>query len=761
MIENPKMIHIWSPGIREGSGGIQAFTRCFVQAVHEIYPQARLRMVLKNDAPGPDDPLRKLPVTFHTTQNIPRALRSLAYASLGVWLGLRHAPDLAMTTHVHYLPPMGILRRFRGTRCVSVLHGIDAWNLKGSSRIRALRLADDLIAVSRYTKIQVMELFGIKPDRIDVVPNTFDAARFAPGPKPPHLLARFGIRPHQPVILCVSRLARTEIYKGHRQALYALAQVRKDLPDVRYIIAGDGDDIGRLREVADVLQLSDSVTFAGYVPDDQLPDFYRLCDVFLMPSAKEGFGIVFLEAMAAGKPAIGGNRDGSMDALDDGRLGVLVDPFDSHQIAGAIKDVLLRRHPNHLIFDSEKLSHAVGKTFGYARFRDLLKKSLGNMGREQSVSPRPASLPRVIPVGTSAPAPRIVIITQLTSPYQVELFNTLAANESCRLEVIYLMSKYPERHWSRPGMAHIFTVLDEEHNNSRALTIALEADLVIFNNYISAFSFRALRERVRSGQPWVFWGERPGRFRLGAIGRWFRRLALMPLHRSRAPIWGIGKFGVDGYRAEFGDHHSYHDVPYFSDLSKFQPKPKVAGTNKVFLFSGALTHRKGADLVARAFAKIARNRRDVHLLIMGAGAMEAQMRADLSSVSGQVTWLGFRDWDELPESYNGADFLCAPSRHDGWGLAVIEGLASGLPVISTRHTGAALEFVEDGKNGWMCPVNDDEAVALAMTAAADLLPNEYDRMSSAARESVAHHTLEHGAALFYKASLEAIQSWRI
>ena len=99
-----------------------------------------------------------------------------------------------------------------------------------------------------------------------------------------------------------------------------------------------------LRSVAQTFDVAGRVIFAGKVPHEELPDYFRTADVFVMPSVKEGFGIVFLEAAACGLPVIGGNRDGSVDALADGVIGTLVDPEDPAMIAKAI-DSAFRSRP--------------------------------------------------------------------------------------------------------------------------------------------------------------------------------------------------------------------------------------------------------------------------------------------------------------------------------------------------------------------------------------------------------------------------------
>ena len=96
-----------------------------------------------------------------------------------------------------------------------------------------------------------------------------------------------------------------------------------------------------------------------------------------MPSKREGFGIVYIEALACGKPVLGGNRDGAIDALCHGELGVLVDPDDTHAIAKALIEILQKTYPNSLIYQPELLRQKAIATFGFDRFQQTLTHYLG------------------------------------------------------------------------------------------------------------------------------------------------------------------------------------------------------------------------------------------------------------------------------------------------------------------------------------------------------------------------------------------------
>ena len=347
---------------------------------------------------------------------------------------------------------------------------------------------------------------------------------------------------------------------------------------------------------------------------------------------------------------------------------------------------------------------------------------------------------------------KVFVLTDCPSPYQVELFNEIEARGESALEVGYLRSRDPNRKWKSSAIQHESIAL--ENGMSSAREAMRRADLVVFNYYMHSNAERLIDERAATGAPWCFWGERPGFHQAVWAGRLMRKWKLSKLHAAPVPIWGIGKFAVDGYRKEFGSQRAYFNFPYFSDLQRFSGFDREETAERVFLFSGSLIERKGVDLVARAFVRLAGEFDYVRLKIVGEGDLRRALVETLGPVKDRVEFVGFKDWDELPGEYARADVLCVPSRYDGWGLVVPEGLAAGLPVIATDRMGAALEFIESGRNGWLIRGGDDEALFGAMREAASM---RLDEMRDRARESVREHTLENGANRFVRFSSESCE----
>jgi phosphatidylinositol alpha-1,6-mannosyltransferase len=233
------------------------------------------------------------------------------------------------------------LRRWLRLPFVVYAHGneiLDAMDSEWQTPRQALLQADRVLACSQFT-LDLVKKVGVDPERAVIVHPGCDANRFRP--IQPNETLREKIlerRCRDRVILTVG----LESLKGHDMVIRALPRLLRTLPDVTYIIAGSGSQ-ERLDHLARELGVRNRVIFTGLVSADDLPALYALCDLFVMPSRQdlaqhsvEGFGLVYLEANACGRPVIGGRSGGVRDAVVDGVTGLLVDPHDPEDIANAI-----------------------------------------------------------------------------------------------------------------------------------------------------------------------------------------------------------------------------------------------------------------------------------------------------------------------------------------------------------------------------------------------------------------------------------------
>lgn len=198
-----------------------------------------------------------------------------------------------------------------------------------------------IIANSENTK-QILQNVGVQPEKIKIIHPGVDTEVFAPRQtkgqeiRDRHQLGR------SPVLLTVGRLQRR---KGHDMVLKALPSIKDSFPSVMYLIVGDGKENTYLQRLAADLGVAESVIFVGEVADEELADYFSACDLFIMPNRQikndiEGFGIVYLEAGAMGKPVIGGKSGGTKDAILDGVTGFRVDGANTEEIAEKVKDLL-------------------------------------------------------------------------------------------------------------------------------------------------------------------------------------------------------------------------------------------------------------------------------------------------------------------------------------------------------------------------------------------------------------------------------------
>jgi phosphatidylinositol alpha-1,6-mannosyltransferase len=312
-----------------GHGGIAQYNRDFLSALAEcegvgeviVLPRAGGERFLDALPPG--------------VRQLDPVKGKLTYSLVAVGIAQRHPRiDIVFCGHLFMAPLAAITAKLLHARLWVQVHGTDAWQALSALHRRSVEMATLITSVSRYTRARLLEWVSIEPARVKVLPNTVDP-RFQPGPKPGYLVERHAAGGKK-VLMTVSRLAASEQQKGQDRVIQALPRVLLEHPETIYLVVGDGDDRPRLEALATEFGVAEKVQFVGLAAPEELPDYFRLANVFVMPSTCEGFGIAFLEAMASGVPVISGNTDGSLDPLGDGVLGTAIDPKNENELAAAI-----------------------------------------------------------------------------------------------------------------------------------------------------------------------------------------------------------------------------------------------------------------------------------------------------------------------------------------------------------------------------------------------------------------------------------------
>jgi phosphatidyl-myo-inositol dimannoside synthase len=329
MASKPRLL-VLTPDFPPGPGGIQVLAQRLADGIEGF--QTR---VLALDAPGAAqfDSGRPQAVRRIGARRLPRSGRTALLNAAALREAILFGPDVTLCIHMVASPAAAAIRRVLG---VPTLQYFYAEEIGARPRLAAFAVAqaDEVIAISSYTA-GLVTATGATPASMRLIPPGVDIPA-DPTPEPAE----------RPTILTIARME--ERYKGHDVLVRALALVRAKVPDVQWVVLGDGSLRPAVEALARSYGVADSIRFLGSVSDEQRDSWLRRTHLLAMPSrlpaggfAGEGFGIVYLEAGAYGRPVVAGNVGGALDAIVDGVTGLLVDPLEELAVAEAITSLLL------------------------------------------------------------------------------------------------------------------------------------------------------------------------------------------------------------------------------------------------------------------------------------------------------------------------------------------------------------------------------------------------------------------------------------
>ena len=311
-------------------GGIQRFNRTLLAALDAL--DVKCDVLLLNDRPESvqRNPSKTKAMISGFSGNRARfALATLRAVWLRnyEWIVIGHVNLLSLTMAARISQPL------ISSRTIMIAHGIEVWYGINARRRRALSRTDSILCVSEYTRRRVLEqVHGIPAERLKIFPNALGDtwADRMPAPSPRNIPQRF--------ILSVTRLEKGDRYKGIVTVIEALSMLEDR--SLEYVVVGHGGDQSFLRRVAMRSGVQHRVHFLSDISDGEMVTLYERCEAFVLPSGKEGFGIVYLEAMFFGAPVIAAAEKGALDVVHDGETGLLVRFGDSVAVRQAIERVL-------------------------------------------------------------------------------------------------------------------------------------------------------------------------------------------------------------------------------------------------------------------------------------------------------------------------------------------------------------------------------------------------------------------------------------
>jgi phosphatidylinositol alpha-1,6-mannosyltransferase len=335
-----KKIILFSLQTFSTTGGIQKMTRTLAHSLFNITQYYNWDFRLWSAYDSDDDLMPQyLPAkNFRgfATNRINFALKAISKTQ---------KPDIIILSHIN-LAIIGLLIKAVNPKCKVwlVAHGIEVWRPLSFFKRLLLKRCDKIICVSNFTKDQMIGRHQTNPAICKVLNNAVDPFMKLPDvfAKPGHLLKRYGLTAKAPVIFTLTRLASTEQYKGHHQVIKIIKTLSVKFPGIKYILSGqyDSKEKNRIQNLIAANEAEGHVILTGFIEEGELSDHFLLADLFVLPSKKEGFGIVFIEALACGLPVVCGDSDGSIDAICNGELGKAINPDDLTELNNAITESL-------------------------------------------------------------------------------------------------------------------------------------------------------------------------------------------------------------------------------------------------------------------------------------------------------------------------------------------------------------------------------------------------------------------------------------
>lgn len=323
-------------------GGIQSYVKDILKAYLSLTAGTNspptAEVFLLRDSPDCQNPFESKNLNFHYLKTDPVWFGRLNFAAKILIHLVQKRPERVFCGHINLAPLIQTLCQSLGIPYTILTYGKEVWETLPPKYQIAMSQADRIWTISRYTRDSSCESNQLNPDKFQIVPCIVDENIFTIGPKSEDLLAQYNLIGAK-ILMTVARLRSTDIYKGVDVTIKALPQIAKTFPNVKYLVIGRGDDRPRLAKLAADLGVAERVIFAGFVPTENLAEHYRLADAYVMPS-QEGFGIVYLEALACGVPVLAGDADGSADPLQDGKLGWRVPHRDQGAVAVACIEML-------------------------------------------------------------------------------------------------------------------------------------------------------------------------------------------------------------------------------------------------------------------------------------------------------------------------------------------------------------------------------------------------------------------------------------
>lgn len=330
-------------------GGIQRYSKAQINSLIKIFGEERVQVSslyspLDSELLFEDPP--EFPVHTNNKKYAFQVFKRLHYMFNTLVLGFRVRPAYIWVNHIKLFPFAMLLKTLYGSRVVmGNVYGLEVWSGVSWLERWSLQRLNGIVSDCHFTKNYVCQDFHVPQEKVTVIWDPVDTEKFIIYQvDPTAVFEKFRLTYQKGLcyLMTLGRISKASMHKGYDRIIDALNNM--DTRDIRYVIGGDGDELEPLIKRTGEKGMSDRVVFFGDIPEADLVDMYNSIDVFILVSDKgkgrgEGVPLTPLEAAACGKPIIVGNADGSSEAVEDHKNGLIVDPHNQAEIIEAIRSL--------------------------------------------------------------------------------------------------------------------------------------------------------------------------------------------------------------------------------------------------------------------------------------------------------------------------------------------------------------------------------------------------------------------------------------
>ena len=661
------------------------------------------------------------------------------------WEAARRKPRIICCSHVAFSPICYYIKKILGIDYTVNIYGIEVINIKSKLHRKALGVAKFIIKLFDRTALNVVKQVPETAKKIVSLPNFVDGERFYIKEKSKKFVEKFNLK-NSKVILTLCRLSFSEVEnKGYERVLRVMPEVIKQVPNVKYLLVGSGDDEERIKGIVKELDMENHVIMPGRASDEEMVDYYNLADVFVYPSKNEGFpAIVLLEALVCGKPVIGGHYgEKSEKEIFNDKLGYIIYPDDRQELTKSIVNILKGDAPKDF-FNADLIRKRVLDEYGKNRFEERVGQIL--------------ELFKTF---------KMAVFMSHPIQYQAPFLREIAAAKEIDLTAYFFwdfgVKKTFDKQFDRDVMWDIPLLEGYRHKFLRNFSLKPSSD------FWGTLNFGVVSELIKNHYDavlvygwnyfanWLIFltafilgtrvflsGESPLNQEL-LKPKWkikIKKIVLGWLFKRISAFLYIGEENKKFYQYYGVPEDKLFFAPYAVDNKRFIEARKSLSKNRkllrkelridekdiVILFVGKLIYKKHPFDLLRAYELLNMGKSDLpninvnvrrsdfqkfNLIFVGDGILRPELENYVKEYNlKNVHFTGFKNQTEIPKYYALSDILVLPSgAGETWGLVVNEAMCFGLPIIASDVVGCGPDLVKHSENGYIFPVGDIKALA--------------------------------------------------